>query len=810
MTEGTLLTMGAIRASRGLSRRGLVAGLSALMAGAIAAAILSASGAGSVTTASVAPARHGLAALLRLPAAARAPISAALGRDMAGYRITGLTATNRAQRFSARFVSSGVVVHSGATRFELGLSGIERGQATGPAGPVAPVTHGARVVYARPGLRETWTNGPLGLEQTFLVGRRPAGAGALTLAVSAPVGSHLVGQAVRLPGGLSYTGLRATDATGRVLRSWVQLQGRRALLRVDDAGAAYPITVDPYVEQNELSEPGSPTTEDEFGYSVAISGGTIVVGASHVSTGGDSASGAAFVFQQGSSGSWTEKATLTPSDPGTSAQFGWSVAISGDTIVVGAPNPNEGGQTDYGENPCLLPSGTAYTYEAQGGTWKSGTQTSELAPSEPLCERPAFGNSVAIDGNTVVVGAPYWYSNVGNVGANALPGGAAFVYTLSNGTPTGQPAELTTAPASVGSNCPCAPHFQDFGLSVGVSGSTIIVGAPSVDDPSEPGAAYVYSENAGSWSTTTSPSYSLAASDGAAGDDFGWSVAVDGGTAVVAAPNHSGSGQHEGALYVFNQQSAGSWPSTQSAELTPSDPTSVNDTALGYSGVAISGSTIIGGTPEGTGSLNAPAGYEFTEPAGGWSGSLNQTQKLVPKVEVPVSDAGNYATVTAVGISGTTVVLGSDTAPPGSGAAFVFGPGSAVGAGASGRATVSGDSVSTKATCTGAATTSCKLTYSLTTRETVETGKPVGVAASKKAKRTKKTVSVGSTHLVLTGGGARTVKLTLNGTGKALLAKFRTLPTYLTVTQAHAPGAAKVILMKTVTFHAAKAKKKTK
>jgi hypothetical protein len=132
MTEGTLLTMGAIRASRGLSRRGLVAGLSALMAGAIAAAILSASGAGSVTTASVAPARHGLAALLRLPAAARAPISAALGRDMAGYRITGLTATNRAQRFSARFVSSGVVVHSGATRFELGLSGIERGQATGP------------------------------------------------------------------------------------------------------------------------------------------------------------------------------------------------------------------------------------------------------------------------------------------------------------------------------------------------------------------------------------------------------------------------------------------------------------------------------------------------------------------------------------------------------------------------------------------------------------------------------------------------------------------------------------------------------
>ncbi|MGO9899949.1 MAG: hypothetical protein ACLP0J_09695 [Solirubrobacteraceae bacterium] len=287
---------------------------------------------------------------------------------------------------------------------------------------------------------------------------------------------------------------------------------------------------------------------------------------------------------------------------------------------------------------------------------------------------------------------------------------------------------------------------------------------------------------------------------------------------------------------MFEEPSTG-WPTTmtQNSELTPSDPGGDPGSTLGIGGVAISGSTIVGGPGSDSGSASSGAVYEFTEPTGGWPATMTQTQELL--LTTPEHGSGFGF---GVGVSGTTAVVGANNAPP-SGAAFVFGPEtntttttttttttpapttttttttttatpttSTVGAGASGHASVSGDSASVKATCAGAATTSCKLTYSLTSRETVENGKPVAVAASKKIKRTTKTVTIGSAALLLTGGRAHTVKLTLNATGKALLAKFRTLPADLTVTQTQATGAAKVISTQKVTFHAPKAKKNKK
>jgi FG-GAP repeat len=820
MTDGTAVTVGTVRASAGVfGRRNHLGGLVALLA----AVILSTSGGGFRFTSSEAPGRDGLAALLRLPAAAQGPISAALGRDAADYRITGLTAANRAQRLSARFTVNGVVVHSGAARFSLGLSGLGRGDATREVAAAAPVTSGGSVLYARPGLRETWRNGPLGLEQSFVVAHGPAGAGAFTLAVSVPAGSRLVGRSIRLPGGLSYTGLRASDASGRVLRSWVQLRGDRALLHVDDAGAAYPITVDPFVQQAQLSEPSSTTNADEVGYSVAVSGSTVVVGASHATTGGDSAAGAAYVFQEGAGG-WakmTQTATLTPSDPLTVAQFGTSVAISGNTIVVGAPSPGEGDQQDS-DNPCNLPAGNAYIYEMPAGGWKSATQTTELTPPVSFCLDPAFGYSVAVDGSTVVVGAPYWLAS----SEDAVPGGAAFVYTLSaNGATTGSVATLTNAPASQGTNCPCALHYQEFGWSVGVSGSTIVVGAPGSNDP---GAAYIYAKPAAGWATTSTPTSTLASTDVGPTDELGYSVAADGSTVVVAAPNHSGSDaanpgsvQHEGALYVF-EQPAGGWPGsmTQNSELTPSDPTSVGNTTLGIGGVAISNSTIIGATDEGTGSLNAGAGYEFTEPAGGWPATMTQTQKLTL-----TTPENGFAS--AVGVSGTTVVLGAPGASPygtaGTGGAYVFVPGTAattttiatttVGKASAGHAKVSADFASAKLSCAGASGTNCRLALSLTSVETLNGHKLTAVtarASTKKAKRTKKTVTIGSAKLTLTGGATKTVKLSLNRTGKQLLAKFRALPAHLTITQTQATGKPKAISTQRITFHEAKRKTKKK
>ncbi len=746
------------------------------------------------TGASALPADQGLIALLRLPVAAQGPVSATLGRESAAYRITGLTATNPAQRLSGRFGIAGIVVNSGTARFSLGLVGIGRGQATGLAGSVAPVARDGSVVYARAGIRESWTNGPLGLEQTFVVTDRPAGTGALTLSVRVPTGARLVGQAVRLPGGLSYTGLRATDASGRVLRSWIQLQRGRALLRVDDANAKYPVTVDPYVQQAEITEPGNSTNEDELGYSIAISGSTIVVGAPRA----NNTSGAAYVFQQGKSGSWTEEAELTPSDPDTNAaEFGYAVAISGNTIVVGtAPAP--------GETYSLLPPESVYIYEAQNGVWHSGTETTKLtAASAGLGDgqAPSFGASVAINGSTLVVGAPNWQA------AYEDPTGAAFVYTLnSSGAVASGPVQLTAGSQTLAGN-------TSFGYAVATSGDTIVVGDPGGN---EPGSAYIYSEPSSGWATTSTPSYSLTANDTGSIDEFGYAVAIDGSTAVVAAPKHSGSNpgseQQEGALYVFSQQGNGSWPTTQSAELNPSDSKDVNDTTLGTDGVAISGSTIVGGTGEGTGSLNRAAAYVFSEPSGGWSGQLTQAPTLLPTGTVPADVAGESATIDSVGISGTTVVIGSDAgAGYGSGQVFVFGPHAAtttVGTASVAGATVSGDSVSAKATCTGTANESCALSYVLTSRETIEKGKPVAVAAGETVKKTTKTVTIGSARATLARGGSKTVKLGLNGTGKTLLAKFLTLPAYLTVSEAQTTGAATVIATKRVTFHASKAKEK--
>lgn len=164
------------------------------------------------------------------------------------------------------------------------------------------------------------------------------------------------------------------------------------------------------------------------------------------------------------------------------------------------------------------------------------------------------------------------------------------------------------------------------------------------------------------------------------------------------------------------------------------------------------------------------------------------------------------------------------------GAAYVFGTGSAttpppttttttttttpppaIGARAGGHAAAPGDSVSAKATCAGAATASCTLTYSLTSRETTLKDKPVAVAAcKKKAKRTTKTVTIGSARAVLAGGASTTIKLTLNAAGRALLRRFRTLPADLTISQAQATGPTKVISVQKVTFRTPKAKKKKK
>jgi hypothetical protein len=219
--------------------------------------------------------------LLSLPAAAQAPVSAALGRDEPGYRVrgaaTGFVASNPLQHLSTRFTAGGVSIADAGARLALRLNGY--GSTT------APHLVDGRVTYQHGPLAEWYANGPLGLEQGFTLDRpTPAASANLTLAVG--VGGNMAAQLSRgdvlLRHGattLRYTGLRASDARGRPLAASLGLDpsSHRILIHVDARGASYPIRIDPLVEEAELTS--SKTGDGPLGNAVAIDGNTAVVGA---------------------------------------------------------------------------------------------------------------------------------------------------------------------------------------------------------------------------------------------------------------------------------------------------------------------------------------------------------------------------------------------------------------------------------------------------------------------------------------------------------------------------------------------------
>jgi hypothetical protein len=310
------------------------------------------------------------------------------------------------------------------------------------------------------------------------------------------------------------------------------------------AGRAYAFTKASAGWQQAAELVGSDTAaNDDFGWSVAASGGTIVVGAP-----GHGSGGRAYVFAKAATGS-QQAAELIGSDTAAKDTFGYSVAVSGSTIVVGAPGHGSG-------------AGAAYVFSDGATGWQQAAKL--VGPGTAAGE--GFGFSVAVSGSTIVVGAP-------DHGSGA---GAAYVFT-KEATGWQRAAEL------VGSGTAAKDYF---GLSVAVSGSTIVVGGPL--HSSKAGEAYVYTDGDTGWQQAAK----LVGSDTAAKDGFGVSVAVSGSTIVVGAPGH---GSSAGATYVFTKAAAG-WQ--QAAELVGSDTAAASGNVLGdgfgYS-VAISGNRISSG-----------------------------------------------------------------------------------------------------------------------------------------------------------------------------------------------------------------------
>jgi hypothetical protein len=222
-----------------------------------------------------------------------------------------------------------------------------------------------------------------------------------------------------------------------------------------------------------------------FGDAVAISGSTIVVGSRtyipDLATFATAwANGAAYVFNESSTGwaNMTQTAKLTASDGGTNYGYGSAVAISGNTIVVGAPFT----LTASGSlGNAIQGPGAAYVFVAPSGGWINMTQTAELRASDGA-ENDYFGGAVAIDGNTVVIGA----FAAGN-GSN-YESGSVYLFTASSaGWANVSEAATLTAPAGAGNSA-------QFGSSVSIRGDTILVGSPgaTVGVNVDQGAAYVY------------------------------------------------------------------------------------------------------------------------------------------------------------------------------------------------------------------------------------------------------------------------------------------------------------------------------
>jgi len=419
---------------------------------------------------------------------------------------------------------------------------------------------------------------------------------------------------------MNYGGLAAHDAAGRELPATLSLSTGTLTWQIDDRDAVYPVVIDPWIAtQDAVLTASDAKSGNQFGYSVAVSrdGNTVVIGANSASVGAKTSVGQVYVFTK-SGGTWSQSVILNSTSAVKSAGFGNAVAVSDDgtSVIIGAPFDtangnlyagqayvfqNSGGTwsattldasdaailANFGSSVAISGDGTvavigadmasisdpnenpgqAYVFTRSGGTW---TQTAFLNASAEEEDQASFGNSVAVseDGNTVLVGS--YTASVGPFWA-----GRVFVFTRS-GSAWSRSAILDAS-----------THAEDgayFGNSVALSpdGVTAVIGASGYD--SSAGQAYIFTRSGSTWSQAAilDPAISAAAAK------FGKSVAFspDGNTTVIGAYGYDSS---VGQAYVFTGNGS-TW--SQSVILKPESPEA--NAQFGYS-VAFSGNDPIVG-----------------------------------------------------------------------------------------------------------------------------------------------------------------------------------------------------------------------
>jgi uncharacterized repeat protein (TIGR02543 family) len=538
-------------------------------------------------------------------------------------------ARNPGQGWLTKFDGSGFTVTPDAGGWSWGLELAGYGEVT------EVLQDGGRISYVRgDGLTEWFVNDGRGLEQGWTLAKRPERAG-----TGGPIRLHLDVRGSLRPqvssegasvaflskaGGaaLTYGGLKAWDADGNsVLARFTDGEGADTSLcvEVDDIGARYPITVDPIAQQAYLKASNT-GGEDYFGQSVAVSGDTVVVGAygeasSATGVNGNQTdnsgylAGAAYVFVR-SGTTWTKQAYLKASNTGAGDYFG--------------------GAGDY------------------------------------------FGMSVAVSGDTIVIGAEGEDSSAPGVNGNendnsAESSGAAYIFTRS-GTTWIQQAYIKASNVGAG---------DLFGHSVSVAGDTVIVGACQEDSnatgvngnqadnsANDSGAAYVYTRSGTTW---TQQAYLKASNTRHEG--FGGAVAVSSDTVVIGAvwesSNATGvngnqadnSASYSGAAYVFNR-SGTTW--TQQAYLKASNTQEMD--FFGFS-VAVSGDTVVVGAVGESSNATGVNGDQADNSAEGAGAAYVYTRSGTMWTQQAYLKASNARTDDrfgqSVAVSGDTVAIGA-------------------------------------------------------------------------------------------------------------------------------------------------------
>ena len=386
---------------------------------------------------------------------------------------------------------------------------------------------------------------------------------------------------------------------------------------------------------------------------------------------------------------------LKSSSPGASDYFGVAIAASGDTLVVGAPG-EDSAATGIGGDPSdnsARNAGAVFVYHRTGLFWtlRNYLKASNTDPDDQ------FGAAVAIDGDTIVVGAPGEDSPDGAPNSQTLNTrkdlGAAYVFRQVAGTWI-QEAYLKPLHGT---------REDHFGASVAIRGNRILVGAPGEDgipgDPSsnartDSGAAYVFERALWNWSQVAY----LKAENADAGDAFGSSVALDSTFAFVGAPLESGSAvgvggdpssngaTYSGAVYTFLPDAMGGWTQDAYLKSSNSDPLDRFGNSVSADGGRLvvgapredSAATGVGGDSSSNTATFAGAAYVFVHTPLGWVEEAY--------LKASNTDIGDFFG-TSVALRGDRVLVGawsessaaagvngddSDNSAPNAGAAYLF------------------------------------------------------------------------------------------------------------------------------------------